>query len=55
MDRTLTPDAVLAPSPDAFAREIDGEIVIVPLAAGVGGTAARTPATRSGGRERVRR
>ena len=34
----LNLDAVCAPSPDVVARAIDGEIIIVPLAAGIGDT-----------------
>lgn len=30
-------DAVFAPSPDVVAREIEGEMIIVPITAGIGG------------------
>jgi hypothetical protein len=36
MTETLTLDAICAPSEDVVAREIEGELVIVPLAAGIG-------------------
>jgi len=37
MDETdLTGDSIVVPSPDIVAREIEGRIVIVPLASGVG-------------------
>jgi hypothetical protein len=36
MTDTLTFDCVCAPSDDVVAREIEGEIIIVPLAAGIG-------------------
>jgi hypothetical protein len=35
-DATCTPDAIYHPSQDVVAREIEGELVIVPLTAGVG-------------------
>jgi hypothetical protein len=33
---TISPDAVYAVSDDVVAREIEGEIIIVPLVAGIG-------------------
>ena len=36
MTDTLTLDMICAPSEDVVAREIEGEIVIVPLASGIG-------------------
>jgi hypothetical protein len=36
MPDTLTFDSVCAPSDDVVVREIEGEIIIVPLAAGIG-------------------
>jgi hypothetical protein len=36
MTDTLTLDAICAPSEDVVAREIEGELIIVPLAAGIG-------------------
>jgi Coenzyme PQQ synthesis protein D (PqqD) len=36
MDVTIGPDTVCAVSQDVVAREIEGELIIVPLAAGVG-------------------
>lgn len=33
---TISPDAVYAVSEDVVAREIEGEIIIVPLVAGIG-------------------
>ena len=36
MPDTLTLDKVCAPSEDVVAREIEGELIIVPLAAGIG-------------------
>ena len=33
---TILMDAVYAPSEDVVAREIEGELIIVPLAAGIG-------------------
>ncbi|MEW6670481.1 MAG: PqqD family protein [Thermodesulfobacteriota bacterium] len=36
MTINLSPDAVYVPSQDVVAREIEGEIIIVPLAAGIG-------------------
>jgi len=33
---TAQPDAVYVPSEDVVAREIEGELIIVPLAAGIG-------------------
>jgi hypothetical protein len=32
----IDPNAVLVPSPDIVAREIEGELIIVPLVAGIG-------------------
>ena len=36
MDGPVTLDTVCAPSTDVVAREIEGEIIIVPLVAGIG-------------------
>ena len=36
MTDTLTLDAICAPSEDVVAREIEGELIIVPLTAGIG-------------------
>jgi hypothetical protein len=36
MEADVTLDAVYAPSEDVVAREIEGEIIIVPLVAGIG-------------------
>jgi hypothetical protein len=36
MTDTLPLDAICAPSEDVVAREIEGELIIVPLAAGIG-------------------
>jgi predicted deacylase len=36
LDPTIKRDAVYRPSDDLVAREIDGELVIVPIAAGIG-------------------
>jgi hypothetical protein len=36
MDSPITLDTVCAPSDDVVAREIEGEVIIVPLAAGIG-------------------
>jgi hypothetical protein len=36
MDADVSLDAVYAPSEDVVAREIEGEIIIVPLVAGIG-------------------
>lgn len=36
MTETLTIDSICAPSEDVVAREIEGELVIVPLVAGIG-------------------
>jgi len=36
MEATVSLDAVYAPSADIVAREIEGELIIVPLAAGIG-------------------
>jgi hypothetical protein len=36
MHAVVCPESILAPSTDVVAREIEGEIVIVPLTAGVG-------------------
>ena len=36
MAMPTTPDTICAPSDDVVAREIEGEIVIVPLVAGIG-------------------
>jgi hypothetical protein len=36
MEKILTLDAVCSPSDDVVAREIEGDIVIVPLIAGIG-------------------
>ncbi len=36
MSLPTTPDTICAPSDDVVAREIEGEIVIVPLTAGIG-------------------
>ena len=36
MDSPITLDTVCAPSGDVVAREIEGEVIIVPLAAGIG-------------------
>jgi hypothetical protein len=36
MTDTLTLDAICAPSDDVVAREIEGELIIVPLVSGIG-------------------
>lgn len=36
MNDVLTLDLICAPSEDVVAREIEGELIIVPLAAGIG-------------------
>ena len=36
MELTITLDNICAPSEDVVAREIEGELIIVPLAAGIG-------------------
>ena len=36
MTETLTLDMICAPSEDVVAREIEGELIIVPIAAGIG-------------------
>jgi len=36
MDKEIRMDSVYAPSEDVVAREIEGEIIIVPLVAGIG-------------------
>ena len=36
MEELIGRDAVYGPSPDIVAREIEGELIIVPLVAGVG-------------------
>ena len=36
MEKDITLDAVCSPSDDVVAREIEGEIIIVPLVAGIG-------------------
>lgn len=36
MDSSLTLDSICAPSEDVVAREIEGEMIIVPLATGIG-------------------
>lgn len=36
MDKEVRMDSVYAPSEDVVAREIEGEIIIVPLVAGIG-------------------
>ena len=36
MDLPITLDSVCAPSEEIVAREIEGELIIVPLAAGIG-------------------
>ncbi len=36
MDRPPTPSSILAPSDDVVSRVVDGELIIVPLDAGVG-------------------
>jgi hypothetical protein len=36
MDLNITLDSICAPSEDVVAREIEGELIIVPLAAGIG-------------------
>jgi hypothetical protein len=36
MPPAASPETICAPSPDIVAREIEGEIIIVPLVAGVG-------------------
>ena len=36
MTDPLTPDMICTPSEDVVAREIEGELIIVPLAAGIG-------------------
>jgi hypothetical protein len=33
---SLTPETICAPSEDVVAREIDGELIIVPIASGIG-------------------
>jgi hypothetical protein len=38
MTDTLLPDTICTPSEDVVAREIEGELIIVPLAAGIGDT-----------------
>lgn len=38
MDIDIKPDRVYVPSDDIVAREIEGELIIVPLVAGVGET-----------------
>ena len=36
MELKISPDDVYEPSPDIVAREIDGEILIIPLVSGIG-------------------
>jgi hypothetical protein len=36
LESTITLDTVCAPSEDAVAREIEGELIIVPLTSGIG-------------------
>ncbi|HNW61078.1 MAG TPA: PqqD family protein [bacterium] len=36
MDSTITLNSICAPSEDIVAREIEGELIIIPLAAGIG-------------------
>ena len=36
METSITLDSICAPSEDVVAREIEGELIIVPLAAGIG-------------------
>ncbi len=36
MTETLSLDSICAPSEDVVAREIEGELIIVPLASGIG-------------------
>ena len=36
MDLTLSPDSVCAPSGDVVSREIEGELIIVPITSGIG-------------------
>ena len=36
MEPKVSPDAVYVPSEDIVAREIEGELVIIPLTAGIG-------------------
>jgi hypothetical protein len=36
MDSKVTLDAIYIPSEDVVAREIEGELILVPLAAGIG-------------------
>ena len=38
METKVTPDATYAPSQDVVAREIEGELIIVPMVAGMGDT-----------------
>lgn len=33
---TITPDSVFAPSDDVVSREIEGELIIVPITSGIG-------------------
>jgi len=47
MSLPTTPDTICAPSDDVVAREIEGEIVIVPLTAGIGDADARPAAPRT--------
>ena len=36
METSITLDTICAPSEDVVAREIEGELITVPLAAGIG-------------------
>lgn len=36
MEPTITPDSICLPSDDVVSREIEGELIIVPIASGIG-------------------
>lgn len=36
METTITPESVCVPSEDVVSREIEGELIIVPIASGIG-------------------
>lgn len=36
METTITPESVCVPSDDVVSREIEGELIIVPIASGIG-------------------
>jgi len=36
VETTITPDSICVPSDDVVSREIEGELIIVPIASGIG-------------------